>query len=137
MKISKPASRLYRVSYRVIGALYLVSGLWCAINPTLAANFLGMNFQSELGLAEFFSVYGGLQVGIACAMILSSLYKPYLEGTVFFAAILSTGLIAFRLVALQRYSLDISLVGMAILEASIAALLWRYWYLMCSHNKKH
>ncbi|KZY61796.1 hypothetical protein A3766_06770 [Oleiphilus sp. HI0132] len=87
-----------------------------------------------MGLAEFFSVYGGLQVGIGCAMILSSFYKPYLEGAVFFAAIVSTGLIGFRLIALPLFSSDTSLIGMAVLEALIAMLLWRYWYLMRAQN---
>ncbi|WP_231882933.1 hypothetical protein, partial [Oleiphilus sp. HI0132] len=90
MTTTKLSTRLYSTPYRIVGILYLASGLWCAINPTLSASFLGINFQSEMGLAEFFSVYGGLQVGIGCAMILSSFYKPYLEGAVFFAAIVST-----------------------------------------------
>jgi len=129
--------KCYCTFYRGIGILYLISGLWCAINPTLAANFLGMNFKSDLGLAEFFSVYGGLQVGIACAILLSSVYKPYIEGSVFFATILSTGLIGFRLIALQRFSADTSTIGMGILEGFIAMLLWRYWYLLWSQNKKN
>lgn len=134
MTTTKLSTRLYSTSYRIVGILYLASGLWCAINPTLSASFLGINFQSEMGLAEFFSVYGGLQVGIGCAMILSSFYKPYLEGAVFFAAIVSTGLIGFRLIAVPLFSSDTSLLGMAVLEALIAVLLWRYWYLMRSQN---
>ena len=44
--------------FRGVGILYLLSGLWCALKPELAAEFLGLHFSTSAGKAEFFSVYG-------------------------------------------------------------------------------
>lgn len=118
--------------YRVIGFLYLCSGAWCTFNSTIAAGFLGIIFESSLGLAEFFSVYGGLQIGIGLAMVLTSNFKHYLEGGLFFAAVLSSGLVFFRYVALVFYNQEITMILMALLESLIVLGLWWFWYLTYS-----
>lgn len=107
---------------RIVGGLYLVSGLWCALNPELAAGFLGFTLLSN-GLTEFFSVYGGLQVGLAMAMILASTKPEYLAGGVFFAWVTSLGLLAFRIMGVLLYGGDAGIYAMAVLELGIVLLL--------------
>ncbi|UZE97778.1 hypothetical protein [Alkalimarinus alittae] len=112
---------------RVVGCLYMLSGGWCAFAPALAAGFLGFSFTGNSGYAEFFAVYGGLQVGLGSALVMSSLIERYIEGGLYFAAILSTSLLIFRVLGIVYYGSNAELLSMAILEALIAAVLWIGW----------
>lgn len=112
---------------RVVGCLYLLSGAWCAFAPQLASGFLGFSLVSNTGYAEFFAVYGGLQVGLGAAMVMSSFISRYIEAVMYSTAILSTSLLLFRLIGMSLYGVDNELLGMAILEAAIALVLWGGW----------
>lgn len=116
------------VVYRLIGILYVVSGCWCAFQLDLAAGFLGFQFFSEAGRAEFFAVYGGLQVGLGLAFLLTSFKLVYLEASMYFSAIFSSLLALFRLVSLFVFGFIDSLVVMFVLEVLIASLLWFFWF---------
>jgi hypothetical protein len=107
---------------KIVGALYLVSGFWCGFQPELAASFLGFTLN-DIGLSEFVSVYGGLQVGLGLAMLLSSIKPSYLEGAVFFALITSLGLFIFRLIAISSIAANGGVYAMAILEGVIVLAL--------------
>jgi hypothetical protein len=107
---------------KVVGILYLISGLWCAFKPELAASFLGFTL-SDVGLAEFISVYGGLQVGLGLAMMLSSVRPNYLEGALFFALITSLGLFVFRLIAISSVASGGGVYAMAVLEGLFVLVL--------------
>jgi hypothetical protein len=100
-----------------------VSGLWCAFQPELAASFLGFTLN-DIGLSEFVSVYGGLQVGLGMAMLLSCTKPDYLEGAVFFALITSLGLFIFRLIAISSIAANGGVYAMAILEGVIVLALF-------------
>jgi hypothetical protein len=114
-------------SLRIVGILYLASGLWCALKPMLAANFLGFTL-SDVGLAEFFSVYAGLQVGLALAMLTSSMKADYLEAAIFFSLVTSTGLFVFRVFSLFNMGSNESLYAMAALEGVFVIILALSFY---------
>ena len=107
---------------RSVGALYLLSGLWCALNPQVTSDFLGYTV-TNVGLSEFFAVYGGLQVGLGVAMLIASVKSNYIEASLMFALMTSLGLLVFRLVALARFDASEGIIAMAILEAIIAIVL--------------
>jgi hypothetical protein len=107
---------------RSIGILYLLSGLWCALNPQVASEFLGYMI-TNVGLSEFFAVYGGLQVGLGVAMLIASIKTEYIEASLLFASITSLGLLVFRLIALVRFDASEGIVAMVILEAVIVIVL--------------
>jgi hypothetical protein len=107
---------------RSIGILYLLSGLWCALNPQVASEFLGY-MLTNVGLSEFFAVYGGLQVGLGVAMLIASIKTEYIEASLLFASITSLGLLIFRLIALVRFDASEGIVAMVILEAVIVIVL--------------
>ncbi len=113
---------------RVIGGLYLLSGFWCLLRPMLAAGFLDFEFVSDAGLAEFVSVYGGLQIGIGVAMWWVPRDDQAQQlAAVRFAALVSCGLLAARLFALTAVAVTGALVAMAALEAVLAgALIWHW-----------
>ena len=121
-------------SLRVVGALYLASGLWCSINPELAAGFLGFTL-SPVGLSEFFSVYGGLQVGLGLAMLVTSFNKDYIEASLFFALITSIGLLIFRLISLMSMVVNEGVYAMALLETIIVMALGVHYFKLRQFNK--
>ncbi len=112
---------------RLVGGLYLLSGGWCAFVPELAAGFLGFSFTANTGYAEFFAVYGGLQVGLGAAIVMCSLNRRYIEAALYFSAILSTGLLTFRLMGIVLYGISAALAGMALLEALIVLAFYAGW----------
>ncbi len=110
--------------YRLSGLLYLLSGLWCAFQLELVAAFLGFSLATPAAKAEFFSVYGGLQVGLGIAMLFSSFKPQYLEASLVYSAIFSTGLCVFRLLSFVLFGFVEAFVAMLILELVIMTLLW-------------
>jgi len=115
------------LAFRCVGLLYLLSGMWCALRPQLAAEFLGFTLNSPLGLAEFFSVYGGLQCGIALAILITSFIPSYRIASSFFALIVSLGLFAFRSVSALLIDQSAPLLFMLCLEGGLVLLLLVVW----------
>ena len=113
----------------LVGLLYLCSGLWCAWQPELAAGFLGFALTGPMANSEFFSVYGGLQVGLAVAMLCCSRIPAYIEAGLFFSMMFSGTLFLFRLISLVFYGFEEgALLALLVLEAAIAlalAITWR------------
>lgn len=114
--------------YRLVGLLYLLSGAWCAIFPLKSAAFLGFGLSGDGALVEFYSVYGGLQVGLGLAIIFSSFIQRYVEACAFFAAIFSLSLVVFRAIAITQFSSAYHVLWMLALESVIALILWAYWF---------
>jgi hypothetical protein len=114
--------------YRVFGFLYLVSGLWCVFQLELVAGFIGFELLAEIGQSEFFTVYGGLQVGIGMSMLMTSLKAEYLEAGVYFSAIFSSFLALFRVSSFVVYGFIESFGVIVVLEVFIGAALWWIWF---------
>ncbi|MFT5718512.1 MAG: hypothetical protein ACJAWS_002011 [Oleiphilaceae bacterium] len=115
------------LAFRSVGILYLLSALWCALKPELAADFLGFQFSHAVGKAEFFSVYGGLQFGIAIAILACSVMPAYLLGASFFAFLVSFGLFGFRLLSVILIDQSPVLIYMSFLEGFLVFLLFTVW----------
>jgi len=122
------------LAFRSVGFLYLLSGFWCALKPELAADSLGYKFSTALGHAEFFSVYGGLQFGIAMAILISSYIPPYRVAACFFAFLISFGLFAFRLVSILLIDQSSILIYMLCLEGFLVFLLAKIWRQLLNEN---
>ena len=118
----------------IVGALYLISGTWCAWQPELASAYLGFSLAGPLANSEFFSVYGGLQVGLAIAMLCCARIPLYIEASLFFAMLFSGILCLFRAASLALYGLETGLLLMLLLEAAIAISLLFAWQ---SSRKTH
>jgi len=116
------------ISLRIVGVLYLVSGLWCALNIEVSAHFLGIVLTNAVARSEFLSVYGGLQIGLGVAAILSSFRRDYHEGALYFSAIYSTSLFVFRCMSVFMGSQQSAVIGMCVLEAVLCFILWRAWW---------
>ena len=114
--------------FRVCGALYLLSALWCVFQIDAAAGFLGLGLNSGLARSEFFSVYGGLQAGLGIAMLLCSFAPRYLEAALFFSAVFSGVLAIFRLISFFIFGWADAAFIMLVIEAVIAIVLAYGWW---------
>lgn len=108
---------------RSIGFLYLLAGIWCALQPALASGSLGYQLESDTGLAEFFTVYGGLEVGLGAAMIVTTLRLEWFQGGLVFAVIISWVLAIFRVLSLLVFDPEQSAFVYLSLEVVLAVLL--------------
>ena len=120
--------------YRLFGFLYLVSGLWCAFQSELAAKFLGFELAIGLGDSEFLSVYGGLQLGMGIAMLVSSFKAEYLDARVYFSAIFSSFLALFRMFSFVKFGFMDEFIFMFVLEVFMGAILWGIWFNLKKDN---
>lgn len=113
--------------YRVFGFLYFISGIWCVIQLDAAAGFLGFTMENNSAKAEFFSVYGGLQVGLGLAMLLTSFIERYLEASLFFSWVFSFTLALFRLISFLVFGVIDDFIPMLVFEMIIAlGLVWAW-----------
>lgn len=111
---------------RIVAGLYLISGLWCLFQTELAASYVGYTVTGTSGMAEFFTVYGGIQLGLGLALLLGSLKQSYQEASLFFGFVVSATLIAARLISFIVYPEALDYLGawmMAELEGAIAIVL--------------
>ena len=108
---------------RVIGALYIVSALWCIFRLDLSANSLGFGLLSPAAQVEYFSVYGGLQLGLGVAMIAASLQPKLLLGGLYFSLVFSWVLAISRGVGLVLYEPNTLMWILMVLELCIALAL--------------
>lgn len=110
----------------IVGALYLVSGAWCLFNPQVAGTYVGYGMPSSLAYAEFFTVYGGLQLGLGLAMVCASRSARFLEGALFMSLIVSWCLFAARLISMMLFPVVLSnanALAMGFLEFVLALVL--------------
>lgn len=50
-----------RIFLAIVGAAYLLLGVWCAAAPAQTSKSVGFNLEPGSGQSEFFTVYGGLE----------------------------------------------------------------------------
>ncbi|MGK0443956.1 MAG: hypothetical protein ACJA1U_000885 [Bermanella sp.] len=113
---------------RVIGGVYVLSALWCMFKLDMSAEALGFGFASPYAQLEYFSVYGGLQLGLGIAMLAASFQPKFVLGSVFFAFVFSSILAAIRLLAITLFPANDMMWGLLVLESVIAVSLWRAWH---------
>jgi hypothetical protein len=66
-----------RVILGVIGTLYGLVGLWCAVKPEDTAKSIGFTGLEPGGRSEYLAVYGGLQLGLALVYLAAALRPEY------------------------------------------------------------
>jgi hypothetical protein len=108
---------------RAIGALYIVSALWCIFRLDLSASSLGFGLLNPAAQVEYFSVYGGLQLGLGIAMIVTSLQPKLLFGGLYFSLVFSWVLATSRGIGLALYEPNSLMWVLMVLEVCIALAL--------------
>ncbi len=109
-------------------AMYAVFALWCALRLDSTAQNLGYTALSNSGRSEYFTVYGGLQWGLALVFAWLA-FKPELHRTGLLVALaLYAPLVLHRSISLLRFgpveTLTRAVAGLEIAMLVIAAALW-------------
>ena len=55
---------MIRVWLALVGGLYLMLAVWCAITPTSTSQSVGFRLEGGSGQSEFLVVYGGLELAL-------------------------------------------------------------------------
>lgn len=113
---------------RAVGGLYILSALWCMLRLDLSAQGLGFGLLTPAAYVEYFSVYGGLQLGLGLAMVGVSFKPQLLMGGLFFSLIFSWVLAISRIVAVALYEPNGLMWALLVLEGAIALALSYVWF---------
>ena len=119
-----------RIFLAVVGILYAYLAIWCSLKPVETSGLVGFDLRPGSGQSEFLSVYGGLEMGMAC-IFLWPLWRPkQLESSLLACLLIHGCLVLFRGVGFFLYS-DIQrmtyqlAVGEWVIFLAAAALCWR------------
>jgi hypothetical protein len=124
----KPKKGVNMKTIRAVGGLYVLSALWCMFQLDLSAQGLGFGLLTQAAKIEYFSVYGGLQLGLGLAMIGVTFKPNILLGGLFFSLIFSWVLAISRLIGLALYEANGLMWGLLVLEGAIALALTYVWF---------
>jgi hypothetical protein len=97
-------------------------------NVNVSSAALGFGFTQSFAQVEYFTVYGGLQLGLGLAMLAVSFHPKALLGGVLFALVFSTVLAVIRLVGIMLYTANDMMWALLVLEVVIALALLRSWH---------
>jgi hypothetical protein len=109
-------------------AMYAVFGLWCARRLDGTAQNLGYTVLSSSGRSEYFTVYGGLQLGLGLAFAWLA-FRPELHRTGLLVALaLYAPIVLLRTISLLRFgpveTLTKAVAGLEWVMLVAAAVLW-------------
>ena len=109
-------------------AIYAVFALWCALRLDSTSANLGYTTLSNSGRSEYFTVYGGLQWGLALVFAYMAA-KPELQRPGIAVAIaLYAPIVLHRTISLLRFgpveTLTKAVAGLEIAMLAIALVLW-------------
>jgi len=61
----------------ISGAVFLIYGVFCLIDPELPAEYAGLFIATHNGYAEMAAMYGGFQSSFGAILLASAFLKPY------------------------------------------------------------
>ncbi len=93
-----------KVFLSVVGVSYLLLAGWCMWQPARTADSLGYDLRPGSGQSEYFTVYGGLQLGLGLVFLLPLLRPESLTFSLTACVIVHGSLIAVRAISLVVYS---------------------------------
>ena len=87
-----------------MGVIYIFLGLWCAVLPQKVSTAVGFELQPGQGQSEFFTVYGGLEVGIGLLFLIPIFVKGNMRTVLLACLLLHSGLVGFRTMSFILYA---------------------------------
>ncbi len=93
-----------RIFLAIVGAAYLLLGIWCAAAPAQTAKSVGFDLQPGSGQSEYFTVYGGLEFAwgliFLMPLLMTDMTRPFLIACVTIHA----SAVIFRAISLFLFS---------------------------------
>jgi len=112
-----------------VGAVYVLLGLWCAIQPERTSKTVGFTLQPGSGQSEFLTVYGGLEVGLGIALLWPLFRAEYLGFALLLCLLVHGCLVLFRTIGFVLFSgMQSTTYYLAVVEWGIfLASAFHYW----------
>jgi len=114
---------------RIIGVVYIILGVWCSLLPDQTSQSVGFELINGSGMSEYITVYGGLEVGLGLAMLITSFVARLRLGGLAFTFILSACLPLFRVPTILVFDVQSTTYALMAVEIAFAILLglalWR------------
>lgn len=123
--------KVTRLFLAAVGITYLYLAIWCSLKPVETSQLVGFDLNPGSGQSEFLVVYGGLELGLACILLLPLIRPKQVESSLLTCLIVHACLVLFRSVSFFLYS-DIQsmtyklAVGEWIIFLGAAVLMCRY-----------
>lgn len=94
------ATRLFLAA---VGITYLYLAAWCSLKPGETSQLVGFDLKPGSGQSEFLAVYGGLELGLACVLLLPLIRPKQVESSLLVCLIVHACLVLFRSVSFFLY----------------------------------
>lgn len=94
---------LSRLLLAAVSALYIGLGVWCAVAPATTSAKVGLSRVGEAGRSEFFTVYGGLEVGLGIAFAIFAYKHETVVYGLLSCLVIHGSLVAFRSLSFVLY----------------------------------
>ena len=93
-----------KINLIIVSAIYIGLAIWCSIQPNVTSEKVGFELKGGTGQSEFMTVYGGLEFGLALAL-LATLFRAETVGFGVLACVLVHGsLVVFRSISFFCYN---------------------------------
>lgn len=92
-----------RIYLALVGLLYTGLAVYCAARPNTAAQKVALSPVGDHGRSEFFTVYGGLEFGLAIALLLPFVAPGMTLYALYTCIAVHAALVVFRGISLAIY----------------------------------
>lgn len=117
-----------KIFLAIVGIAYLLLAGWCMAQPSKTANSVGFELRPGSGQSEYFTVYGGLQLGLGLVFLLPLLRPEMLDFSLTACLLVHASLIMVRAISLFLYSgissLTWGFAGLELVLCLVALVLW-------------
>jgi hypothetical protein len=117
-----------KIFLTLIGGAYLALAAWCALKPQQTSQAVGFQLKPGNGQSEYFTVYGGLQLGLGLFFLWPWWQEAALPFVLGACMLIHACLVLMRSIAFGLYQgIPAMTVGFAVLEWGIflaAAVFW-------------
>lgn len=93
-----------RIFLAIVGVIYLLLALWCALQPAKTADSIGFALRPGSGQSEYFTVYGGLQLALGLVFLLPLVRPELLSASLLVCLLVHGSLAIMRAISLVAYS---------------------------------
>ena len=119
-----------KIFLTVVGVAYLGLAAWCAIKPEQTSQALGLRLEPGSGQSEYFTVYGGLQLGLGLLFLWPWLQADWLPYSLVACLVVHASLVLMRSIAFGLYAgIPAMTIGFAASEWVIFLLSLMFWWM--------
>lgn len=119
-----------KIFLAIVGLAYLGLAAWCALKPEQTAGAIGLRLDPGAGQSEYFTVYGGLQLGLGLIFLWPWLDATALPFSLTTCLVIHSCLVLMRSIAFALYTgIPTMTIGFAASEWVIFLLSAVFWWM--------